>query len=70
MEFLDFCQDIKRVTEKHVLAPNNFLLIGLDRLVGCHDAEEAFSMTQVSILFEGFFRHLDIPNANEFSVFT
>lgn len=58
MEFLDFCQAIRTVAEQHDLATKYFLLMELDRLVRNHDADDSFSMTQVSILFEGFYRHL------------
>ncbi|WP_131794040.1 class I SAM-dependent methyltransferase [Fluoribacter gormanii] len=63
MEFLDFCNAIQEIVEKN----NNtygssdkslILLSELDKIIKSKKGNKSLCMTQATILFEGFYRHL------------
>ncbi|HCR5122399.1 TPA: SAM-dependent methyltransferase, partial [Legionella pneumophila] len=63
MEFLDFCKSIKVAVENYnkingVLGNSLILLAELDKLVENKEVNQYLSMTQATIIFEGFYRHL------------
>lgn len=63
MEFLDFCNAIKESVKNYnklngVLKNSLILLAELDKLIESHDLNQPLCMTQATILFEGFYRHL------------
>ncbi|HAT8326965.1 TPA: methyltransferase [Legionella pneumophila] len=65
MEFLDFCNTIHKTVEQHnknygTSIQNLFLLAELEKLIKNYENNKTLSMTQASILFEGFYNHLKV----------
>ncbi|KTD66771.1 putative Methyltransferase [Legionella steelei] len=63
MEFLDFCKAIQETVEKfneiNGASENGLILIAeLDKIIKSNEDNESLCMTKVTILFEGFYRHL------------
>ncbi|WP_010655119.1 class I SAM-dependent methyltransferase [Fluoribacter dumoffii] len=63
MEFLDFCKAIQEAVENDnksngVSEKNLILLTELDKIIKSDEVNKSLSMTQATILFEGFYRHL------------
>ncbi|HBD7247124.1 TPA: class I SAM-dependent methyltransferase [Legionella pneumophila] len=63
MEFLDFCKAIQVAVENYnkingVLVNSLILLAELDKLIENKEVNQSLRMTQTTILFEGFYRHL------------
>lgn len=66
MDFIKFCQAIKRVFEQQNEADNTILkseinqyfLSELDRIASSNSETASLNMTRLTILFEGFYRHL------------
>lgn len=64
MEFLDFCKAIQEAIENDnksngVSEKNLILLAKLDKLIKSDEVNKSLSMTQATILFEGFYRYLN-----------
>ncbi|MFO9238422.1 class I SAM-dependent methyltransferase [Legionella pneumophila serogroup 1] len=64
MEFLDFCKAIQEAVENDnksngVPEKNLILLAELDKIIKSDEKNKSLSMTQATILFEGFYRHLN-----------
>lgn len=64
MEFLDFCKAIQETVESHnnangVSEKNLILLTELDKIIKSDEPNKSLCMTQATILFEGFYRHLN-----------
>lgn|SRR3990167_7421614 len=64
MYFLEFGESIKCAFSKqhgtgNAVEINNYFLSELDKLISSDAVDESLNMTRVSILFEGFYRHLD-----------
>ena len=64
MEFLDFCKAIQEAVENDnksngVPEKNLILLAELDKIIKNDEKNKALCMTQATILFEGFYRHLN-----------
>ncbi|HEM0449745.1 TPA: class I SAM-dependent methyltransferase [Legionella pneumophila] len=74
MEFLDFCKAIKESVENYnkdngILKNSLFLLAELNKLIESHDLNQSLCMTQATILFEGFYRHLSTASLkHEFQI--
>ena len=63
MEFLDFCKAIQETVEKSnksngVAEKSLILLAELERIIKSNEVNKSLCMTQATILFEGFYRHL------------
>ncbi|WP_392538577.1 class I SAM-dependent methyltransferase [Legionella sp. 227] len=63
MEFLDFCKAIQEAVENDnknngVSEKNLILLAELDKIIKSDEVNKSLSMTQATILFEGFYHHL------------
>lgn len=63
MELLDFCKAIQDIVEKSnqgssASKQNLILLAELEKFSSSDEANKTLSMTRVTILFEGFYRHL------------
>lgn len=63
MEFLDFCKAIQEAIENDnksngVSEKNLILLAELDKIIKSDEVNKSLWMTQATILFEGFYRHL------------
>jgi ubiquinone/menaquinone biosynthesis C-methylase UbiE len=63
MEFLDFCKAIQEAIENDnksngVSKKNLILLAELDKIIKSDEVNKSLCMTQATILFEGFYRHL------------
>ncbi|WP_115702557.1 class I SAM-dependent methyltransferase [Legionella sainthelensi] len=63
MEFLDFCKAIQEAIENDnksngVSEKNLILLTELDKIIKSDGENKSLCMTQATILFEGFYRHL------------
>lgn len=64
MEFLDFCKAIQEAVEHYnksndVPEKNLILLAELDKIIKSDEKNKSLCMTQATILFEGFYRHLN-----------
>ncbi|EHL31841.1 class I SAM-dependent methyltransferase [Legionella drancourtii] len=64
MEFLDFCKAIQESVENDnksngVPEKNLILLAELDKIIKSAEKNKSLCMTQATILFEGFYRHLN-----------
>lgn len=61
MEFLDFCKAIQEIVEKsHKSSEKSLILLSeLDKIIKSSEIIKSLCMTQATILFEGFYRHLD-----------
>lgn len=74
MEFLDFCKAIKESVENYnklngVFKNSLILLAELNKLIESHDVNQSLCMTQATILFEGFYRHLStVSLKHEFQI--
>lgn len=68
MDFLEFCQAIKKTFDNkrdHILIRSkngHFFLTELDKLFAYNSIEESLNMTRASILLEGYYCHLDNTN--------
>ncbi|MGX8726494.1 class I SAM-dependent methyltransferase [Legionella pneumophila] len=63
MEFLDFCNAIQEIIEKsnntHGCSEKSLTLLSeLDKIIKNKEVNKSLCMTQATILFEGFYRHL------------
>lgn len=63
MEFLDFCKAIQEAVENNnkingASEKNLILLAELDKIIKSDEVNKSLCMTQATILFEGFYRHL------------
>ncbi|HAU1368100.1 TPA: class I SAM-dependent methyltransferase [Legionella pneumophila] len=63
MEFLDFCKAIQEIVEKNSSAHGSsekslILLSELENIIKSTEDSKSLCMTQATILFEGFYRHL------------
>ncbi|VEB33665.1 class I SAM-dependent methyltransferase [Legionella cherrii] len=63
MEFLDFCKAIQESVENYnkingVSEKNLILLAELDKIIKSDEVNKSLCITQATILFEGFYRHL------------
>lgn len=63
MEFLDFCNAIQEIVEKnnnsHCSSEKSLVLLSeLAKIIKSKEANKSLCMTQATILFEGFYRHL------------
>ncbi|KTC84959.1 class I SAM-dependent methyltransferase [Legionella brunensis] len=73
MDFLEFYQAIRNIFKKQRLIDyseqqiniNNYFLSELDRLIAIDEADSTLKMTWLSILFEGFYRHLGIGDLKQ-----
>ncbi|HDI5486126.1 TPA: class I SAM-dependent methyltransferase, partial [Legionella pneumophila] len=74
MEFLDFCKAIQETIEKFnesngVSEKNLILLTELDKIIRSNEVNKSLCMTQATILFEGFYRHLSNESLkNDFQI--
>ncbi|WP_412758170.1 class I SAM-dependent methyltransferase [Legionella bozemanae] len=64
MDFLDFCKAIQEAVENDnksngVPEKNLILLAELDKIIKSDEKNKSLCMTQATILFEGFYRHLN-----------
>lgn len=63
MEFLDFCKAIQETVEKfnksNRLSEKSLILLAeIEKIIKCNEVNKSLCMTQATILFEGFYRHL------------
>ncbi|HAT8648913.1 TPA: methyltransferase [Legionella pneumophila] len=64
MEFLEFCKAIQETIEKFnesngVSEKSLILLAELDKIIRSNEVNKSLCMTQATILFEGFYRHIN-----------